>query len=372
MAPRRKALPMPDPEAQGQTPGWGPELRRRLESLLARPFRSLPSRIVTSVFSAALVTSLVVSFISTRSIESFLREKIDEKFPALLHGTLQRLDLYYAQRQLDVETFARSAVVTASSIGLSGPRAAASRAELRTYLAYVLERFPQYQAFFVLDPEGRTLLWIGVEPELPAALRARAARVTAPTVGGLEVVGERRVQLASAPVSNAREERIASLHALLEIGAVEQLLRAEGAGQNLDLFVVGSDGCDPAHRAERLPAASLCSSAPRRLRGVRSPGLFRPRWRAPGRKRAALRPLRLDDRGRTGLRRCLRAGGVDGSRADAAQPRHRARLQPGRVPAGSLDRAAHPRPLGRRAVASPPGRPTCWSTEAPGRTKSAC
>jgi diguanylate cyclase (GGDEF)-like protein len=94
----------------------------------------------------------------------------------------------------------------------------------------------------VLDPEGRTLLWIGVEPELPAALRARAARVTAPTVGGLEAVGERRVQLASAPVSNAREERIASLHALLEIGAVEQLLRAEGAGQNLDLFVVGSDG----------------------------------------------------------------------------------------------------------------------------------
>jgi diguanylate cyclase (GGDEF)-like protein len=233
---------MLDPETQGQTPRWGGDLRRRVESLLGRPFRSLPSRIVTSVFSAALITSLVVSFASTRSIESFLREKIDEKFPALLHATHQRLDLYYAQRQLDVETFARSAVVTASSIGLSGPQAAASRAELQTYLSYVLERFPQYQALFVLDPQGRTLLWIGDEPPLPAALLARAARITAATVGALEEVGERHVQLASAPVTNAQDERTASLHALLEIGAVEQLLRASEADQNLDLFVVGSDG----------------------------------------------------------------------------------------------------------------------------------
>jgi len=233
---------MLDPDARAQTQGWGAELRQRLGSLLSRPFRSLPSRIVTSVFSAALITSLVVSFISTRSIESFLREKIDEKFPALLHGTRQRLDLYYAQRQLDIETFARSAVVTASCIGLAGPRATASRTELRTYLSYVLERFPQYEALFVLDPQGRTLLWIGDKIELPAALRERAARITAPTLGEVERVGERRVQLASAPVLNARDQRIASLHALVEMGAVEQLLQVEDAGRNLELFVVGSAG----------------------------------------------------------------------------------------------------------------------------------
>ena len=233
---------MPDPDAHAQTQGWGAALRQRLVSLLSRPFRSLPSRIVTSVFSAALITSLVVSFVSTRSIESFLREKIDEKFPALLHGTHQRLDLYYAQRQLDVETFARSAVVTASCIGLAGPRASASRTELRTYLSYVLERFPQYEALFVLDPRGRTLLWVGDEIGLPAARRERAARITAPTVGGVDRVGERRVQLASAPVLNALDERIASLHALVEIGAVEQQLQVEDAGRNLELFVVGSSG----------------------------------------------------------------------------------------------------------------------------------
>ncbi|HEY8153907.1 MAG TPA: GGDEF domain-containing protein [Myxococcota bacterium] len=233
---------MLDPNARAQTQGFGAGLRRRLASLLSWPLRSLPSRIVTSVFSAALITSLVVSFISTRSIESFLREKIDEKFPALLHGTRQRLDLYYAQRQLDVETFARSAVVTASCAGLAGPRASASRAELRTYLSYVLERFPQYEALFVLDRQGRTLLWIGDELALPAALRERAARISAPTLGGIERVGERRVQLASAPVQDARDQRIASLHALVQVGAVEQLLVAEDAGQNLEIFVAGGDG----------------------------------------------------------------------------------------------------------------------------------
>jgi diguanylate cyclase (GGDEF)-like protein len=233
---------MPDPDAREQTQGWGAELRRWLGSLYSRPFRSLPARIVTAVFSAALITSLVVSFISTGSIESFLREKIDEKFPAVLEGTRQRLDLYYAQRQLDVETFARSAVVTASCIGLSGPRANASRAELRTYLAYVLERFPQYEALFVLDSPGRTLLWIGDEIEISRTLRERAARITEPTLGGMEFVRGRRVQLVSAPVLNARDERIASLHAVIQVGAVEQLLHAEDAGQNLEIFVAGSDG----------------------------------------------------------------------------------------------------------------------------------
>jgi diguanylate cyclase (GGDEF)-like protein len=218
------------------------DLRRWLGFMLLRTFGSLPSRIVIAVFSAALITSLAVSFIATRSIESFLREKIDEKFPALLYATRQRLELYYAQRQLDIETFARSAVVTASSSRLTGSQASPTRTELRAYLAYVLERFPQYEALFVLDGAGRTLLWVGPEVELPAALREQASRITRPTLGGIAHQGERRVQLASAPVLNAREQRIASLHALVQLGAVDELLKTEDAGGNLEIFVVGGDG----------------------------------------------------------------------------------------------------------------------------------
>jgi diguanylate cyclase (GGDEF)-like protein len=234
---------MLDPEPRTKSQSGSGEPRPRLGSLLARTFGSLPSRIVISVFLAALVTSLVVSFVATRSIESFLREKIDDKFPALLSATRQRLELYYAQRQLDVETFARSAVVTASCSRLSGPDAGSSRTELRTYLSYVLERFPQYEALFVLDPSGRTLLWVGDALELPDSLRTPAARIPAPTLGGISQVGERRVQLVSVPVQNAREQRIASLHALVRLPAVDQLLQTEeDAGKNLELFVAGSDG----------------------------------------------------------------------------------------------------------------------------------
>jgi len=251
-----------------QTLGRAAELRARLGALLSQPFRSLPARIVTSVFSATLVTSLVVSWISTHSIESFLREKMDGNFPTLLHATSQRIDLYYAQRQLDVEIFARSAVVAANSARLSGPAAEASHTELRTYLTYVLEHFPQYEALFLLDPQGRNLLWVGAEIEIPAERRERAARVSGPTLGGIEWIGGRRVQLASVPVLNAKEQPVASLHALIEIDAVEQLLQVDDAGPNLELSIVGSDGATllaapnalrPRPYARPLPAAAATS-----------------------------------------------------------------------------------------------------------------
>ena len=251
-----------------QTLGRAAELRARLGALLSQPFRSLPARIVTSVFSATLVTSLVVSWISTHSIESFLREKMDGNFPTLLHATSQRIDLYYAQRQLDVEIFARSAVVAANSARLSGPAAEASHTELRTYLTYVLEHFPQYEALFLLDPQGRNLLWVGAEIEIPAERRELAARVSGPTLGGIEWIGGRRVQLASVPVLNAKEQPVASLHALIEIDAVEQLLQVDDAGPNLELSIVGSDGATllaapnalrPRPYARPLPAAAATS-----------------------------------------------------------------------------------------------------------------
>jgi diguanylate cyclase (GGDEF)-like protein len=233
---------MTDPKASPQTPESPPGVQARARAWLSRPFRSLPARIVTSVFSAALVTSLVVSWISTHSIESFLREKMDGNFPDLLHTTSQRIDLYYAQRQLDVETFARSAVVSASSARLAGPGAAASRQELEAYLSYVLEHFPQYEALFLLDPEGRALLWVGAALALPADRRERAASVTEPSLGGIETIGDRRVQLASVPVYDVHERRVASLHALIGIQAVEALLQVEDAGPHLELSIVANDG----------------------------------------------------------------------------------------------------------------------------------
>ena len=72
-----------------------------------KPFQTLPSRIVALVLAATLLTSLVVTWVSTQSLHDFLRAHIDEKFPVLLNSTSERLAVWYAKRQLDVETFAQ-------------------------------------------------------------------------------------------------------------------------------------------------------------------------------------------------------------------------------------------------------------------------
>ena len=148
-------------------------------SAIGRPTRSLPSRIILSVFAAALVTSLIVTWMSTRTIEAFLRAKIDQKFPTILRATGERLDLWYDQRALDLATFAGSAIVAGSlgrmEAGGRGP--AEARRELAQYLEYVLESFPQYESLFVLDAGGQILLRVGDDFGLPKGLRQGLARV---------------------------------------------------------------------------------------------------------------------------------------------------------------------------------------------------
>ncbi len=203
---------------------------------LRRPFASLPSRIITSVFAAALVTSLVVTWTSTRSIGSFLRSKMDQQFPAILRSTSERLSLWYSQRELELETFARSDTVVE---GLAR-RNAGAQEELGRYLSYVLESFPQYDALFVLSPEGELRLQVGQGFELSPGRRRRLASVASPQVEDFD--GPRHVQIASAPVKNERRRRIASLHAVVRVDALAEVLRPEGVGRGAAVYVVSPSG----------------------------------------------------------------------------------------------------------------------------------
>jgi diguanylate cyclase (GGDEF)-like protein len=215
--------------------------RRGIARLLQRPFKSLPARIITSVFAAALVTSLCVTWISSRSIESFLRAKIDQKFPSILWGAGERLDLWYAQREIDVATFARSHTMV-DSLRAKGVSDSVSRKELSNYLTYVLGLFPQYETLFVLDPSGRRVIAVGELLVLPDARREQISRIRAPQVGGLEQLGERQVQIASAPVKDNMGRRLATLHAVLRSETVADTLRNDEAGAVDLVYVVGPDG----------------------------------------------------------------------------------------------------------------------------------
>ena len=147
---------------EGRIPGG-------LRSAWRLRFASLPTRIVVAVFSAALVTGIAVTAISIGSTQRFLRAKIDERFPELLRSTARDLDQWYAQREVDIATFASSDTL-ASGLRPGAREGAAS--EARRYLAYVQRGFPQYRRLFVLDPRA-------ADPHV-GRVRSRAAGSAAP------------------------------------------------------------------------------------------------------------------------------------------------------------------------------------------------
>jgi diguanylate cyclase (GGDEF)-like protein len=244
--------------ARHETPGeraWAP-----LRSLLRSPFESLPARIIASVYAAALITSVLVAGIATKSTETFLRGGIEERFPALLAHTLQSLDTWYSQRQIDIATFAASETVIESL--QDSPDAAEDAArEAQMYLAYVQESFPQYRSLFVLDPEGRERVSSGAKPALSDAERERLAHLREPRVGPVRWKGDVRRQAISAPV--LQDGRfIGTFHALPVMDSVDALLHSEGFEKTTRVYVVGAD-----HRVlARSPGAPERSTYERALR----------------------------------------------------------------------------------------------------------
>jgi diguanylate cyclase (GGDEF)-like protein len=237
---------MADSPEQASTSAVKTGSRSRVRAILRAPLRSLPSRIILSVFGAALATSLAVALVSTSSIESFLRRKIDQQFPATLSSASERLDLWYAQRRLDIETFARSTTVmeSAAHMNLSEGALARRRATeaLGQYLAYVLERFPQYEALLLLDGQGAEVLRVGSDLPLPQGLLESVSQVAASSLGGVHPVPGGRVQLASSPIVDSAGRRLGSLHAMIRGKAVVPVLYDEEMGEAGAIYIVDREG----------------------------------------------------------------------------------------------------------------------------------
>jgi len=224
-------------------------------SLWANLFRSLPTRISLIVLGATLLTSLIVTAISATSIDSFLRGKIEQKFPAILESASERLDLWYDKRTLEIGVFANSTILI-ENLERLGPGSPAHRrerahSELEQYLAYVLDSFPQYRALFVMDGDGVIRQWVGKQIEMSDATRIDASRVENSHVDDITFHAGRRVQLASAPVSNARNQRLGSLHAILQLRTLDETMRNADLVREAEVFAVAPDGTYLSASAER-------------------------------------------------------------------------------------------------------------------------
>ncbi|MBW2272891.1 MAG: HAMP domain-containing protein, partial [Deltaproteobacteria bacterium] len=224
------------------------EETRHLEGELAvwrRPSRSLPTRISFLVLAATLVISLTVTGISLWSIDAFLREKIEQKFPSILSHASQTLELWYVQRIHDIGEVSRSPILRENSekrySGASAERATLARLELGRYLDDVLRGRAQYRALFLMGPEGEIDLWIGEKIELPGSMRERIADPTTVTVSDVWGSGERRLQVVSVRI-DTQGSKGASLHAVLKLDELDRILSSQSLASSERVSLVGPEG----------------------------------------------------------------------------------------------------------------------------------
>ncbi len=224
-----------------------------------RGLSGLAFRITLLVFGAVLFTSLVITSVSVHSIGTFLRGEIDRRFPELLENTSTRLDLWYEQREHDVTAFASSQVLL-DGLSAGGD---VTRKEVSWYLSFVLERFPQYSALLLLDADGQALFTAGETEGMDPSVHVSPAELEGTRVGSLHYHGTRRAQLISAPVENARGERLATLHAVLRLETLEPLLHQSQGARNTTLLLVDDTGRSLGHDSE-LPPHEVTGNAAER------------------------------------------------------------------------------------------------------------
>lgn len=207
------------------------------------PVRSLPARISFLVFGATLITSLLVTHISVNSADAFLRGKIEQNFPTILESAGRRLDLWYDQRLLELGVFSNSGILTENvpllSLDQRSKRSQRARDEVEQYLGYVLDSFPQYDALFVLGPNSQRLLWVGSDFSLPdELLRGALSSATEPRLSRSVEAGTEVVQLVSTQLRGPGSKPSGTLHAVMLMDAVAQVLDADEVGEFGEVFLL--------------------------------------------------------------------------------------------------------------------------------------
>ncbi|MDH3686277.1 MAG: diguanylate cyclase [Myxococcales bacterium] len=221
-------------------------------------FRGIALRLSVIVGAATLVATLFISGVSLLTIQSVLGREAEQKFDRTLWSASERLDGFYAQREVDLRTFAESGVVAENLRHLSAPGSPAGKSAVRevaTYLGYVLEAFPQYEAVFLLAPDGTELISAGEPLSLEPSVLTTLAAVPAGQIGDPKLLGGRRVQLVSTPLSGAGGRRVATLHAALDLDAMVALLQEPIGANEGQLYLIDPFGAVLGLAPESTPAS---------------------------------------------------------------------------------------------------------------------
>ena len=225
---------------------------------MTNPLRSLAARITLLVFVATVLSSLTVSWISMQSLDGFLRQKVDQRFPQVASRISNELDQWYTLRTREIEVFASSAILTESAPRLEekGRRGDRARKEAEQYLRYVLESFPQFARLAIATPEGIPLVEVGKHPKegpdendlgdiepLPDGFFADKVGSPEHTrISETYRFQDRLVQIASVPMRDANSRTMARLFAMLDFDGITPILRSAELGDSTKIYLVDRDG----------------------------------------------------------------------------------------------------------------------------------
>ncbi len=124
--------------------------------------KSFSAKIITLVVLNVVVTSIVIGFVTMKSTEDFLSERISEKFPSILLNSKGKIELWYAKRAMDITVLSQSyaflEMLNESMDSATDEDRARATAEILKYFHYVKEQFPVYEELVVLDRQGELLI----------------------------------------------------------------------------------------------------------------------------------------------------------------------------------------------------------------------
>jgi len=210
------------------------------------PFRSLPARISLLVLTTTLVTSLFVTGISVQAIDTFLRAKIELKFPEIADQAGRQLDAWYTQQILNLGVLATSDILT-QNVGLMSlndrldEELRASR-DVAEYLTFVRDRFAHFDSLFILQPDGEILISVGSVFDFSRETTDQLLATGDTPRPTLTTAREQFVQIIPSLIEDERGKTVGVLAAVMPLDAVRNAIRTQRLGETGEIRLLDAKG----------------------------------------------------------------------------------------------------------------------------------
>lgn len=208
----------------------------------SKPRTSLSGKFCLFVLLATLLTALAVTLVSVQSTRSFLYSRLEHKLPSLLQRTAEKVDLLYQQRLHEVDVFSDAATLVEGISTYDSSKSDADRKEIGQFLRYLFENSPQFTSLFALDEGGALIALAGGTIELDPSELLSLSRVREPSLTNFLGSNHDNVQIASAPVSEYGDKVLGTLHAVIDLGSLQQPLNNDELSDAGAVFLLDHEG----------------------------------------------------------------------------------------------------------------------------------